>query len=379
MKKRITYFDGIKGLACIMVAAMHFNALFGATFWGTDVLAAKSEWFYNGTVCVRLFFLVSAFLLATRVYQSYNEKTVPTMVVKRYLRLALPLLAVTLCIWIMEQCGVFHNMELTDICADPDYTGGYTEKHAFYQVFTTSLGTTVFNGECSFNNKFWMMTWMFYGDLYALLVATMTRCRKQVAIVLLAVTTVMTLFTIQNLFPFALGTILAYWYVNRGSRECAQDGETDSRKKNILNGIVWTIVLLVGLLVVEFGGYFVVAFAGVAEEFAFLSSRNVYNAIGLLFIILAIMKLTYMQKILGFWPFRKLGGISYYVYLLHWPIMCSLSSWAFIHFRGMLDDVNLARVIFTISMIVICLLSWVFTVTYERVCHKVTEAVCRKI
>lgn len=380
MKERLHYLDGIKGLACLMVAACHYHALFGAAFWGADTLAARTDWFYNGPLCVRMFFLVSAFLLAVKVYRSEEQHMVQHTVIKRYLRLALPLLAVTLCIWVMEQAGVFHNMELTDLCQDPDYTGGYTEPHSFYQVFTTSLGTTLLSGDCSFNNKFWMMTWMFYGDILALIMALVTRCRRRAAFALFDVGIVLTLFTVQNLFPFMLGTALAYWYVHIRQEKKT---EADSCRRNrVLSGIGWTLVFLGAALLIEFKGYLIVALDGVAEripELGFLINGNTYNAIGILFLLLAVMHLPVLQRILGCVPLRKLGNVSYYVFLVHWPIMCSFSAGVFLHYRGMMADELLARILFCVTMGITILVSWIFTVTYERICTRVTKTVLDRV
>lgn len=373
MREHLNYLDGLRGLACLMVAACHFYALFGYVFWGTDVLASKTDIFYSGPLCVRLFFIVSSFLLSASLYQSISVEKIRDTIVKRYLRLTLPILAVTLLIFIMEQLHVFYNMNLTDICNDPDYTGGYTTQHPLFKVFTTSLCTTIFNGDITFNNKFWMMTYLFYGNLLSLAVTLLTRGRKRMNLIFFSVLIVLVLFADVYYFPFVLGTLLAYLYIHENNRQ--------TRAK--WNGVFWTSVIIIGLCLIELKGYLIGALSGITgigdSVVHFFIDGNFYNSIALFFIVLAIMKLVYMQKIFGWKPFVKLGHISYYVFLVHWPIMCSLSAYLYLQLADDTNRATVSRLIFVITMVVIILVSWLFTATCEKWCSKFTKYVIRKM
>lgn len=376
MKERLYYLDGIKGIACLMVAAHHFCALFGYVFWGTDILADKTELFYNGTWCVRLFFMISAFLLASSVYRTCSVKSVRNTVIKRYLRLALPVFGVTLLIWIMSQFGLFYNMELTHICQDPDYTGGYDVKRPFLQVFTTSFGTTIFAGNSDFNNKFWMITPLFWGNMLALGLSVLTNLSRKkshvVSGVLFTLGTALVLFFIPKYFSFVLGTVLAYWYVNAPA----------SRKGSVWI-CVYTVILLTGLGLSEFHlipkGMMVNLGITKLGGFSFMEDHNFYYAIGIFLILFAVIRLKWAQKILAIKPLRFLGDCSYYVFLVHWPIMCSLSAWLYLTFENRLSGALLARLIFLLTILFIIMVSWLFTRTYEKGCNRITKRIVDKL
>jgi peptidoglycan/LPS O-acetylase OafA/YrhL len=118
---RYVHMDGLRGVAAIGVLFSHaFQNFFPAMHFpgagdtvplilGSSPLSA----FYGGEFSVFIFFVLSGFVLSASV--SHSRLSLPTTIVRRYLRLTLPIMGITLIFLIAGRLGLFFNDRVAGI------------------------------------------------------------------------------------------------------------------------------------------------------------------------------------------------------------------------------------------------------------------------
>ncbi len=101
---RDRYFDGLRGIAAVVVVLEHLSALLPAGKWvvgsglaGGFATSLVNRPFRSGTFAVYLFFVISGFVIA----KAARNKPWPLSLLGRYLRLTIPMLAASLMAWIL--------------------------------------------------------------------------------------------------------------------------------------------------------------------------------------------------------------------------------------------------------------------------------------
>ena len=106
--ERLTWIDGLRGLACILIFTHHFLVSFfpssyngdpntSRMIYGLDVKWANSplSFIICGNFRVSVFCLVSGLVLGYQIYRAKTTNEVSSMVLKRYPRLCFPLAVVS--------------------------------------------------------------------------------------------------------------------------------------------------------------------------------------------------------------------------------------------------------------------------------------------
>ncbi|MBP3504785.1 MAG: acyltransferase family protein [Lachnospiraceae bacterium] len=111
MKNRVLYFDGLKGISALIVFLSHFIGTFTCISWIAKIPILNI--FLDGTMAVHVFIMLSGFGICTSMSQSGDiATTVGRIVLKRYFRLALPIVIPTIIAYILYEIGAYHNQEV---------------------------------------------------------------------------------------------------------------------------------------------------------------------------------------------------------------------------------------------------------------------------
>ncbi|WP_426433743.1 acyltransferase family protein [Bradyrhizobium genosp. P] len=174
---RMSYLDGLRGIAALNVALSHFVMAFDFAIYTGRPEHAQGSWEValsaypflfvaaGGNYAVCIFLALSGFVLA-KSFQGSDLSAV-ALVVKRTLRLGLPVLAASLFGWFILSSGLAFNHDAAAITRSTWLSGQFTQQpslaDALLQAWNSLLGIPTRTN--SYNSVLWTMPTEFLGSL----------------------------------------------------------------------------------------------------------------------------------------------------------------------------------------------------------------------
>ena len=224
-----------------------------------------------------------------------------------------------------------------------------------------------------YSNAFWMLAELFAGSFMAYILAAMGRGMNKRMLYVYIGAVLLYLSTNSRLTDFALGVLAAYIIERFGERMKAH------KKACVCAGI-----LMLGAAFV-LGAYPV----GHEPDNAYrilnhlpdrLNPVYFYHMLAAALLIMGIWLLEPLGKALSEKPVLVLGKISYSLYLVHIPVIYSLSAWLLVRFMARTGNYNLsAGLSFVISLPVMILLAWLFYRFIEKNCTRLINKAVDKL
>ncbi|MBO5891499.1 MAG: acyltransferase [Oscillospiraceae bacterium] len=365
-KRRIDWVDGLKGIACILMFCHHFALIFfPATFYGQwvstrlygiDTRLAQSPLgvFLNGNFLLAVFCMLSALVLSLQILRKPDPARLGAVVAKRYFRLMPPLFGVGLVVWAFLRYGLFTHAGVVEATGSPWADLYYQGTMSFRQFLEAALVKVWFYGDESLSTAFWMLSRLFYGSFLSILLSTVAWKYPKRAWILYVVVAALLFDQSELLLAFALGTLLA-WMLVREIR---------------LPKFASPVAVLLGLVL---GGY--PSGIGASNFYRFFRGLTFidWHILGAFVMILGILSWEGAQKCLSWRLFTWLGKISYSVYLIHIPLLFSLSTGVFLWTEGKLGYLGSVAVSFGVSLVTLTALSWLYHRFVETGCGKLQE------
>lgn len=335
---RLHYFDGIRGIAALVVLNEHFLKLFAPSAYideaqwplgspGLDWLTYPPfNLLGNGAPAVTIFFVLSGWVLSRYIYR---EERVYWWAegLKRYLRLMLPCLASLLLIYVVMLMSDFGAAGLV---------GQLGSKEATFRSFGMGFGDvveqglvgTIFLQDFRLNPPLWTLSVEFYGAIVIFGLAGLwgrlqaggymdRRAHHALQLIvpfgMLFVTTTSLMFGIfLGMFLHAVTTLAAVDRLLQRTRGW------------------WTwLAAAVGFLLLAYmirgsfqNPYIHISFWGMSKVYEYA-----YNAVGAGLILLAAHYSPVAQKILSHSFLLWLGKISFAMYLTHYIVLMTLGTW----------------------------------------------------
>lgn len=386
-QKRITWIDGLRGAASLFIIFHHFimgyypaayEGAGGVSHLQNGVEAAFSQslpgFFVTGDLWVSVFCLISGFVIAYQVFHMKDEKQLSRSMLKRYPRLMLPVFALSAIVYVMLHLNLFYNGPASLLSGSEWLAQFYQNKTTLYDLFFSSfVDTWVVGMSTLYSNAFWMLADLFAGSFMAYVLAAMGRGMNRKMLYVYIGAALMYLSANSRLTNFALGVLAAYIV--------EQFGESIQSHKKICAAT--GILMLAAAL--TFGAYPV----GHAPDNAYrilnhlpnrLNPVYFYHMLAAFFLIMGIWLLKPVGRALSLKPVLFLGKISYSLYLVHIPVLYSLSAWLLVKFMAKTGKYNLsAGLSFAISLPVILLLAWLFYKVIEGNCTRLVSRTVEKL
>jgi peptidoglycan/LPS O-acetylase OafA/YrhL len=323
---KFRYLDGLRGLAALIVVFDHLAFMYvpyavnaGGAPHGLGPLLHNTplQLLISGDLAVCIFFVLSGIVLSAKFFRTGEASVVMASAVKRYFRLAIPVLGSVIIAYGLMRLGLLFNHEAGALTSDwwkgfwgfrPDWweAGG----QGAFGVFTSDHN--------SYNPVLWTMKLEFVGSFMVFAVLLLFgRLRNR-----WAVYAVLGLLLWQTYYlAFLLGVVICDGWFAGGA---VVSGRLPLRRA------VWIPLLAASLLLGSFpttgpGGT-------MFERWPFVPVQaHTAAAFG---IIVAIMSSGLLKRLLEWRPVLFLGRISFPLYLLHFLVLGSYTSYLFVTLSG---------------------------------------------
>lgn len=348
---KIQYIQGLKGLAMLIVVMMHFYLVFNPAF-SYKMESFPTHILVNGNLAVCMFLLLSGFVISKGTSKFTSFDIVKGALLKRYFRILFPTSIVVIAAYIMYLTQVMHIQEIAQVLDNSrieEYYTGMTVRKFLECLLFVPLGKNALLLPC------WMLIFIYMGTMliYLLHFATNNMKTLNMLLVLAIVAFVCRYVFSVHYCPIVIGMAIE----KLTSRYKFQHTTTYS----LLGGVI----LLVGILLEHYSGNLWKPMIDV-------------NVVSSTLIFLGVMFCVPVSKILETRLFVYLGQISFSLFLVHWPIICSLSCWLFLSLP--IADVQIRVVtILLITLITSLVVAHLYNKFVEPVAAKLCDRVVQKL
>ncbi|MDR9855732.1 acyltransferase [Paenibacillus sp. VCA1] len=327
MASKITYLDGLRGLAACVVVVSHFFQVFApSVFEGKQEIAhfafegvaarTPLNLLFNGNFSVCVFFVLSGFVLSWRYFHTKDKLHIYSSALRRYFRLAIPaVLSVLLAyVVIVLDLGYFDKIRQTTLSSMHD---PYLASSNFLVMLQEALFHTFFTYGSAYNPVLWTMTYELLGSFLIFgFLLTVGRFKFRIA----AYAILVVLLADSYYLGFVLGMALS-------------DLKFSSRDRLAILQRPWITPLLLGVGL-YLGSYPYVSIENTIYSVLVWKTPSFsffvfYHTLGAFFILLALLNSSSLQSLFSRKLFSYLGKVSFSFYLLHFTIICSLGSYIF--------------------------------------------------
>lgn len=371
--------DGLRGIAALNVAISHFVAAFLPMMLYKNYLTLFPEnpnpssffeiltsplisIFYNGHFAVLIFFVLSGYVLTIPFFSKVTDSQIilEKRLWGRYLRLNIPIAVSIFVSYIVYILGLYSNIQAAEISGSVNWLKNFfPHRITALNAAKEAIYESILFGKVTLVPPLWTLKIEFIGSLYVLLFY-IAKPKEAVFIPLIMVFCLVYAIHLQDsIYYFAIfaGSILSYF-------------------KNIKR--YRFIVFVLGFY---FGGF---QFNSIAYDYlpnlSFLSvdiweRKTFYNAIGAVLITLSVIE-GFGSKIFESRLAQFLGRISFSIYLIHFIVLCSLSSFIYVQ----LPQGNLFLAANFCAYLIVCFIVSVF---FEKIVDRksidVSHIFCSKI
>jgi peptidoglycan/LPS O-acetylase OafA/YrhL len=308
----------VRGVAALAVFVGHLalvvlpdlvgvSGTYGWSIWLSAIGKSPLAVLWNGNAAVCIFFVLSGYVMSE--FATGTKLSLPAQAIRRYLRLAIPILITSSFAWLLLRSGLMRN------AVDPNVTGGwlgiwYSFEPSVSDMIQEALFGTFATGSNAYNCNLWTMNTELAGSLYIMLFCAIARSRLE-RTMLYALLAAMRWADYLPLF--AVGALL-------------RDYEPELRRMPAWAGIALFAV-----------GAYICSLPSVPRDTSLpwhvllpdIFSNDGYrywHSIGAALIVLGVLRSASLQVMFASHVGRFLGRISFTLYLIHIPLLCSFTA-----------------------------------------------------
>lgn len=358
--------EGLRGLAALNVFFSHFFLTFfplGFTnlFPGLQKSAAADgamEHFlrlpflsilWNGNFAVCVFFVLSGYVLSKPYYDGRRMDALRDRYLKRYFRLSIPIAASVFLGWALLTAGTLQHLKAAGISHSDWLTTYLVFPGTFWEAVKDALYRVIFLGEFRFNPPLWTMRVEFIGSLIIFaFYALMPEGRKRkilhytIALVSLGLLT---------------GSDAVYYYAFLAGA-ALWNGRAPRRLAWVLLACGWYLGAF------QFDAWYN-WLPVVSQAIPSWDVKAFYNVLGAI-ALFAALRSGVADKLLASSAGRTLGRLSFSLYLTHFFVICTFSSWFFVTFIGRWSRALVSSVDFVLSLALLLIVAWLFERLVDR-------------
>lgn len=298
---REEYLDGLRGWAALIVVVYHTCLMMGL-----NLGVSFKPIVMDGPFSVFIFFVLSGYVLSVAAFKSSDRRAIVDMAIRRYPRLTVPVFCISAAALVLMLSGTMHNVGAAKVTGSELWMSQfYAFKGSLVDMLDFSLWRVYTDHPApTYNSSLWTMPYEMQGSLliFALLLSvgrnSVARAVGHVAFI--SATWWFTSFIFAMALGAALGNFVHLSVHKRlkattfgRSLACALvlGGLVGAALRPEANGVVWT------------------SLCALAVVYGVLLDPTAQHA---------------LSAPLSLW----LGKISFPLYLVHIPLICSIASWA---------------------------------------------------
>lgn len=339
-EEREPHLDGLRGCAAIVVMFAHFLSLFYYPVLSFDVIEnsylntirlSPLNLLFSGNTAVCIFFVLSGYILTYKFFLKNTSLGVRSGMIRRYLRLIIPVLFVSAIGYAFMNFGLFHNQQIAGIAQSYHlFSTIWTFQPSFPDFLHTTFISAFFYSPEPYNHYYieivsWFLYYEFTGSMlvYVLTWLVLGTKNRFVIYVILSIVLWNTYYE-----AFLAGLVIA-------DIKNSQLGHT---YYSSVMEIFWVRALcIIGGL--YFGSYpESISNNGVLEKSIYSPLVHVggfnrvmmYHIIGAALIFLCVLTMSRIRSLLSSRATQFFGKISFSLYLTHLVVICSVSSILFL-------------------------------------------------
>lgn len=381
-EKKLSYLEGLRGFGAIMVFLCHFVYAFYYTLYSCDIAnsnlpfsletgiaVSPLNFFYNGKSAVRIFFLVSGYVISIKYFKSHDRGYLKKSAIKRYFRLVVPIAAIEIISYVMMKAGLFYNVEASVISKSEWFAYFYNFEPTFYGALRESLFACLFKGENIYSGVLWIMKYEFLGSLIAYLTLFLIGKNKFRYII----------YAIELVFLLVIDPNYGYAAVLLGMIICdIMNTKREFVDKICRNKFILLIMFLTGIFLASYPA------AGVGLEntiYSLLGSPRVilFYTAGCSILFFVLLNSSLMQRLLDNKFLNYLGRYSMGIYMVHFPVIASFSAWLLILLSNVLSYNLIMLLNLILSAVIVVLLGKVFTCIVEPIGKRLSDFIIKLV
>lgn len=385
---RLAYMEGLRGIAALVVVVEHLMKQFYPAAYFDKFIAApdlsRIAWLslppfnllHNGAWAVSLFFVLSGYVLSLKYLDAQappflSARTLCLEIVARYARLALPVVASLLVVWLALALNL--NFAEAVWLANRDRIAyGYPSDLQLLELVYIGAVETILLGSWQYNPPLWTMQPEFFGSLLVFFGATALVWLQRLPLAgwlqVGAYLALLATFAQTHLFGFILGMGLCHLR--------AHENKLASFLQHARR--LWLpIAIAAGLYLCGYsvrglheGHYAAITFGSFSPKNAYT-----YNTVGALLVLLACTYSARLQAALSFSLVQKLGRVSFSLYLTHYTVISTVAAGVYLLLGGVVG--HTAQVCGAVFVSVPAMFA--VAVMFDRLVNVPTLAIARKI
>jgi peptidoglycan/LPS O-acetylase OafA/YrhL len=365
MAGKITYLDGLRGIAAVNVMIMHFFvALAPAMVYGNELpshFGGNLEQLFSttplgligaGNFSVCIFFVLSGYVLTQKYFQMRDDSIIISGALRRYIRLFIPVFATVMLSFLLASAGLYrYYIETMMVSAGSNYRHYWTFTPDLLDAVKQAVWNSFFlGGNIYYNPVLWTMTIEFYGSMLVFTMALLFGSLRNRWTFYLAATM---LFLNSYYLAFVIGMVLADVFNNKSP--VLQVFKTG-------NKIVLFIILVSGLFI---GSYPISPLTN-DSLYTFLNNgffetpKVTYHIIGAGMVMYTLLNSQGLQNVFSSQVPVFLGKISYSLYLIHFLVISSFTCALFLVLYPVLSYGTAVLISCALSLLLIIPLSYLF-------------------
>lgn len=328
---KLDHLEGLRGIAALAVLVGHSLGAFfpHRQHLETDVFSilGLAHVLYDGGFAVLIFFVLSGYVLTYRANHADGVSILERTTIKRYPRLMLPALGSILFAYLLLANGLMYAQQVAPLTDSVWLSWFYKFPASIGEALRQGVIGAVLLGETSYNSSLWTISIEFYGALLVIGLALLFRNAG-----------------LWRLIAFVASGALAVWHF----------GTNGIYYASLIAGLIlsttqdkrtWPPALAVAIscIALFLGGindgaqYAWINALDLTVNHHEIDKATAAKSVAAILLVLATLKCGALQKFLSSRTCRYLGRVSFSVYLLHVPVICSAGCFAFLQVHSIVS------------------------------------------